>query len=257
MRVNSMFLVLFVVLALAFAASPAFAGNLKFGGDLDRGTSAKEADTKEGKTPGDEDPPIPEEPEDEEPAEPPEFMDEELEGSSFILVIDRSGSMSSSFNGGFPVMDGNGNVVPYPSRWQGVQSEASSCVMAMSDDDTFELISFNSSTYFCFSMMKEANNGNKGAAIGWLYSISAGGGTMYYNPLYAAYNNYGAVDTILFLTDGCPGDGSRALQGLTAWIQRQLQFNAAHSFKAIQIGGSPMTIMLQMAALPNASFTLK
>ena len=72
------------VLLLAFVASPAYAGKVKFGGDLDKPLSTQQADERESPNAKDE-LPIPEEPEDEEEEEPPEFMDEELEGSSFIL----------------------------------------------------------------------------------------------------------------------------------------------------------------------------
>jgi len=253
---NTMLLTIVTLIFFAFAAQPALADRVKFGGDLDVPTSTEQADAKEAPDAKDE-PPIPEEPEDEEEEEPPEFMDEELEGHTFVLVLDRSGSMCSNFSGGFPVMDGNGNVIPYPNRWQAVQSEACSCIMAMTEEDSFDLITFNSNTYICFSVLKEANMANKGSGIGWMYNINAGGGTRFYGPLNAAYTSYGPVDTILFLTDGCPADGNQALQGLRTWLQIQIGYNSAHKLKAIQIGGSPMSIMVTIGGLPNAEFTLK
>lgn len=154
-----------LILGTASYADP----KVKFGGDLDRPTSTKDADEKEAPDAKDE-PPVPEEPEDEEEEEPPEFMDEELEGDSFVLVLDRSGSMSSRFNCGFPVNDRNGNAVPSPNRWQATQSETANCVSAMTEEDTFDLITYATQIYICFSMLKEANPGNKGTAIGWIYN---------------------------------------------------------------------------------------
>ena len=139
------FVVVFAISIILILGSTVFAGGkVKFGGDLDRPVSTKDADEKEAPDAKDE-PPVPEEPEDEEEEEPPEFMEEELEGDSFILVLDRSGSMSAGFNCGFPVNDRNGNVVPSPNRWQAVQSEAANCIGAMTEEDTFDIISFNSS----------------------------------------------------------------------------------------------------------------
>ena len=158
------------LLMFAFAAQPALAaGKVKFGGNLDRPTSTKDADEKEAPDAKDE-PPVPEEPEDEEEEEPPEFMDEELEGDTFVLVLDRSGSMSSRFGCGFPVNDRNGNAIPSPNRWQATQSETANCVNAMTEEDTFDIITYATSIYICFSALKEASTGNKGTAIGWIYN---------------------------------------------------------------------------------------
>lgn len=269
---KSLLLLGFIVLVLAFVAQPGFAGGkVKFGGDLDRPVSTKEADTKEAPDSKDE-PPVPEEPEDEEEEEPPEFMDEELEGNSFVLVLDRSGSMSSSFSGGFPVMDRNGNVVSYPNRWQATQSETANCVNAMTDEDTFDLVTYATSIYICFSMLKEANNGNKASAIGWIYNQGTTGCTNSYDALKAAYNNYGQVDTIMFMSDGYPntalslGCGGCACSGwianrivtdTRAWMIRQIAMYAGHKLMVIQIGGSPYAFMTQLGALPGAEFSLK
>ena len=249
--------IVFVITFVLILGSAAYAvPKVKFGGNLDRPTSTKDADEKESPDSRDE-PPVPEEPEDEEEEEPPELMEEELEGSSFVLVLDRSGSMSAHFGCGFPVNDRNGNVVPSPNRWQAVQSEAKNCINAMTEEDTFDIITFNSNVYICFSMTKEASAGNKGTAIGWIYNIHAGGGTGAYNPLRAAYNNYGQVDTILFLSDGVPYDVNQTITGVRAWISRQAALYAGHKLMVIQIGGSPRAFMVTLGGMPNAEFSLK
>jgi len=265
----SMFLFLAIVV-LAFAASPAFADRVKFGGDLDVPTSTEQADAKEAPDAKDE-PPIPEEPEDEEEEEPPEFMDEELEGSSFILVLDRSGSMSSTFGGGMPIYDGNGNVIPYPNRWQATQSETASCINAMTKDDSFELITYATQVYICFGMLKVAENGNKATAIGWIYGQGTTGCTNSYDALKAAYNSYGQFDTCLFMSDGYPNTAlslgcgacacsnitSRIVTDMRAWMQGQIASNSSHKLLVIQIGGSPYSFMTQLGNLPNSEFTLR
>jgi len=169
------FVLVFAIAFILILGTAAYAvPKVKFGGDLDRPTSTKDADEKEAPDAKDE-PPVPEEPEDEEEEEPPEFMDEELEGDSFILVLDRSGSMSSRFGCGFPVNDRNGNAIPSPNRWQATQSETANCVNAMTEEDTFDLITYETSIYICFSALKEASTGSKGTAIAWIYNQNTAG----------------------------------------------------------------------------------
>ena len=162
-------LILAIIFVLVIGSTAYSTPKVKFGGNLDRPTSTKECDEKESPDSKDE-PPVPDEPQDEPSEEPPEFMDEELEGDSFILVLDRSGSMSSRFGCGFPVNDRNGNAIPSPNRWQATQSETANCVNAMTEEDTFEIITYATSIYICFSALKEASTGNKGTAIGWIYN---------------------------------------------------------------------------------------
>ena len=161
------------ILSLMLIISVGFAINagpkLRFGGNLDRPTSTADADKKESPDSKDEIP-IPEDPGDEPSEEPPSFMDEELEGDSFVLVLDRSGSMSSRFGCGFPVNDSNGNAIPTPNRWQATQSETANCVNAMIEEDMFDIVTYATSIYICFSALKEASTGNKSTAIGWIYN---------------------------------------------------------------------------------------
>jgi len=261
------------LLMFAFAAQPALAaGKVKFGGNLDRPTSTKDADEKESPDAKDE-PPVPEEPEDEEEEEPPEFMDEELEGDSFILVLDKSGSMAWSFPScGFPVSDRNGNTIPSPNRWQATQSETANCLNAMTEEDTFDIITYATQVFICFSSLKVANPGNKGTAIGWIYNQNAVGATNSYDGLKAAYLNYGQFDTCLFMSDGepntalsigCPSMGcaswigARIISDMRGWMGRQIALYAGHKLFVIQVSGSPMSFMVNLGALPNAEFSLK
>ncbi len=259
---------LILVLGTAAYATP----KVKFGGNLDRPTSTKEADEKESPDAKDE-PPVPEEPEDEEEEEPPEFMDEELEGDSFILVLDKSGSMVWTFPScSFPVYDRNGNNVPSPDRWQATQSETAKCVNAMTEDDTFDIITYATEVFICFSALKVANNGNKATAIGWVYTQNAVGATNSYDALKAAYLNYGQFDTCLFMSDGepntalsigCPSMGcagwigARIISDMRGWMSRQIALYGGHKLFVIQVSGSPLSFMVNLGALPNAEFSLK
>ncbi|MCD4657767.1 MAG: hypothetical protein K8S87_09520 [Planctomycetes bacterium] len=263
---------LMVFAILSFIALPAFAdGKVIFGGNLDRPVSTKEADLKESDN-GANDEPAPDEPGDEEPEDPPTFLDEEIPGDTIVLALDRSGSMSSRHNPGMPIYDRNGNVIAYPTRWQAIQSETSNLVSALTEDDSFDIVTYATQIYVCFSTLREATPGNKAVAIGWIYSQGTTGCTNSYDALRAAFNNYGQVDTILFMSDGYPNTalslgcgacacggwiGSRILTDATGWIHRQIAMYEGFTFMVMQMGGSPMAFMQQLGSKPNSTFYLK
>ncbi|MCD4656161.1 MAG: choice-of-anchor D domain-containing protein [Planctomycetes bacterium] len=98
------------------------------------------------------------------------FEWESAEPGSYIFVLDRSGSMSARFGYGFPVYDRNGNVIPYPNRWQGMQSITAEKINALNSHQTFDVITFGTSIYICNSSLRPATSGNKATAIAWLYN---------------------------------------------------------------------------------------
>ena len=175
---------------------------------------------------------------------------------TYVFVIDRSSSMSSAFSSNYVVHDVNGNVIPYPNRLQALQSKMADRVNALATINKFDIIAFNSTATSCFGSLKNASTQNKTAALSWLYSLNASGGTMFHSPLNSAFNSYGPVDVIQFFADGAPADGSQTLIGVTSWIQTQISYNSNFYFEVNQIGGSPMTIMIQLGALPNSKFML-
>lgn len=168
---------LVVVCAMAFFGSAVFAQATTvtpFSGNLDRPTSTWEAeDAEEEMAPAP--PPDPEEEEDpddddEEPGEPPTFMDEELEGANIVLCLDASCSMGSGFNPGYPVYGGGGGVIPYPNRWQAVQSEAAGCVGQMTEQHMFDMVVYDTPVQTCFGQLRAATPGVKQQAISWIYN---------------------------------------------------------------------------------------
>ncbi len=263
-------LMLFAILSI-FSLPAIAGGKVSFGGDLDRPVSTKNADLKESGN-GARDEEIPEEPEDEEPEDPPIFLDEEIPGHTIVLALDRSGSMSSQYNAGIPIYDMNGNVISSPTRWQVVQSETAHLVGAMTEEHSFDLVTYATQVYTCFGELRAASPGAKAIAIGWIYSQGTTGCTNSYDALRAAFNNYGQVDTILFMSDGYPNTalslgcggcacsswiGSRILTDATAWISRQIAMFEGFTFLVMQMGGSPMAFMQQLGAKPNSAFFLK
>jgi hypothetical protein len=228
-----------------------------FGGDLDRPVSTEDADKQEGDSGADDEPPVPDDPEDDDEELPPEFMDEPLEGHRFVFVLDRSCSMGAGFQPGFPIYDRNGNVISYPSRWQGVQSEVAGAINNFTEDDSFDVISFNSSTYICFGSLMTADGNACGQAMGWIYNQNATGGTRCYDGLRAAFNNYGTLDCVAFLCDGYPGDGNQTLNAADGWIAMQVADNPAFLLMVIQVGGSPIGFMVSLGAKSHAEFHLK
>ncbi len=268
--------ILFAVLSLlllgttirAFAqGSPSL---VPFGGNLDRPVSTADADNQEANSGADDE--IDPGDDDDDEDDDIDFIDEPLEGHKFVLVLDRSCSMYSGYNAGFPVYDENGNLISYPNRWQTTQSEASSCVNAMTEDDSFDIITYATSIYICFGSLVQANPSAKAQAIGWIYSQNPTGCTNSYDALKAAFTNYGAVDTIVFMSDGMPNTalslgcsacacwswiGSRILNDATGWIQNQVSANSNFKFLVIQIGPPAMSFMQQLGAKQNSSFHLK
>ena len=189
---------------------------------------------------------------------------------SYIFVIDRSGSMSASFNGGFPVYDQNGNVVPYPNRWQVIQSEIAKRINQLDSKSKFEVITFETNANTVFGALREATSNNKNSAISWIYSQSASGCTNGYDGVKAALNSYGQVDIVEFYSDGymntalsigcsacnCNNITNRMVTDTRSWVQYQVSLSSNFSFKIVQVGGIPFTFMLQLGALPNSTYYL-
>ena len=199
---------------------------------------------------------------------------------SFLFVLDRSGSMSKSFPMKPPVNDRSGNCVPTPNYWQKTQSEIAHKINKLTEKDSFDVITFATSIYICFSTLKHATTGNKGTAIGWIYNQGTRDESNMYDALKAAFDNYGQVDIIALLSEGNPdialslGLGhcssglyqqtfrrtflqSRILKDVGTWINEQKTFFNYFEFKVIQIGGILRPFMQLLGSLPNSSYKLK
>ncbi len=169
---NLMFtLIVLAMLLFGVNVSSIFAQTVvKFGANLDRPVSTSDTNTNdEDDNEEDEDEDEEEDPDDDDEEEPPEFMDEPLEGHLFVLVLDRSCSMTIGFNAGFPVYNSGGNVIGSPNRWQACQSEAAACIDAMTEDDDFDIVTYATSIYICFGSLTTADSGAKSNARGWIY----------------------------------------------------------------------------------------
>ena len=191
---------------------------------------------------------------------------------SYIFVLDRSGSMSAHFGGGFPVYDVNGNTIPYPNRWQALQSVTAERINALHLSDTFEVITFATQIYICNSTLKTATTGNKAKAIAWVYNQNTTACTNGYDGLKAAFNDYGQVDKIVFMSDGYVNTaislgcgactcsswiGARIFTDARTWVNSQIAMYSNFRFYITQYGGSPVAFMTQLGALPNCSYELK
>ena len=91
-------------------------------------------------------------------------------GDRIIYVVDRSGSMSSRYSPGYPVYDRNGNVVSYPNRWQGCQSDVAQAIDALNSWDSFDVISFETQIHICYGTLTDGTSSNKQQSIAWLYN---------------------------------------------------------------------------------------
>lgn len=242
-----------------------------FSGNLDRPTSTWQAEDAEDELnpdpPNDDDEEDPDD-DDEEVNDPPTFMDEELEGSQIVLCLDASGSMCSSFSAGFPIYNSGGGIVASPNRWQATQSEAANAISGMTDDHDFDVIIYDTYVATCFGTLTEATGSAKQTAIGWVYAKNTTGCTNSYDALQLAFTNYGnELDIIMFMSDGFPNTGNG--HGACSWYNCEGaviamaaggvagQTNANFSFLVVQIGGSPMSFMVQLGALPGGQFVLK
>ena len=191
---------------------------------------------------------------------------------SYIFVLDRSGTMSASGSFGFPVYDKNGNIITYPNLWQALQSYIADRINALNSNDSFDVITFATSIYINFSQLNPATTGNKATAITWLYNQGTTGCNNAYDALKAAYNNYGQVDIVEFYSRGYPNTAlslgcgacacagwiaSRIITDVRSWMGRQIALYSGHKLSVIQIGGSPLSFMTQLGALPNAEYQLK
>ena len=120
--------------------------------------------------------------------------------------------------------------------------------------------------------MRTATSGNKSNAITWLFNQGTTGCNNAYDALKAAYNNYGQVDIVEFMSNGYPNTAlslgcgacacggwiaSRIVTDVRSWMSRQIALYSGHKLKVIQFGGSPRSFMTQLGALPNASYELK
>ena len=223
--------------------------------DMDRPVGAWEAAARE--NPGF----IAEEPPD--PLTDPErtFLGEMLRGSDFVFVLDKSGSMRSRNVGFSPVSGSGGNMISNPTRWQVIQSETANAISAMRDRDTFDIVLFTSRISGVFRRsLVTADAAGKSAGVGWIYGHRAGGGTGFYSPLSHAFTQYDSsvVDSILFMTDGYPFDGSRTLGALPGWLNGAHAANSDFILKGYQIGGSSLnSFMRSLSGLSHTEVSLK
>lgn len=265
------------IVALLFFAVPALAQSVSpFSGNLDRPTSTWDAEDAEDEMnpdppPDEEDEEDPED--DDEEGDDPEFMDEELEGNQIVLCLDASGSMSIGYDPGYPVYNSSGGIISYPDRWETVQSEAANAINAMTDEHLFDVVIYDTYVAACFGPgLVEATSGNKSQAISWIYAKHTTGCTNSYDALMHAFNDYGTdLDIIMFMSDGMPNTALSLGHGACSWYSgsqsdilnaigpwSQAQQNPNFVFKVIQVGGSVMPFMQQLAGAANGgSFVLK
>lgn len=272
MKFKTYFLSVFIVLLMTTFG---WAQISPFSGNLDRPTSTWDAEDAEDEMnpdppPDEEDEEDPED--DDEEGDDPEFMDEELEGNQIVLCLDASGSMCCSYNAGFPVYGSGGGVISYPDRWETVQSEAANCISAMTDEHLFDVIIYDTYIAACFGPgLVEATSANKSQAISWIFAKHTTGCTNSYDALMHAFNDYGnELDVIMFMSDGMPntalslghgacswwGCESQVISSASGWAAAQTNPNFV--FKVIQVGGSAMSFMQNLAAACNGgAFILK
>ena len=272
---KDMLFVLLIVAAMTMLGTAVYAQPDPFSGNLDRPIRAAEAqDAEEELNP--EPPPDPEEEEDpdeddEEVGDPPVFMDEELEGTIIVFCLDASCSMGAGYSPGFPVYGGGGGVIPYPNRWQTVQSEASNSIGAMNDQFEFDVVVYDTPVRSCFGALTPATPGNKTQAISWIYATWTAGCTNSHDGLVLSFSYGNELDMIVFMSDGmpntalsigigaCSGWGATMTSLIMGVAQNGIAAQTKESFKLLvmQIGGSPMAFMVQMGALQGAEFVLK
>lgn len=269
MKIRSYLLSILILVALSTLL---WAQPSPFSGDLDRPVSTWEAEEAEEEMNPDPPPPNDEEEDpdedDEELGDPPTFMDEELEGSQIVLCLDASGSMSCTYNPGYPVYNSGGGIVGSPNRWQTVQSEAANAIGGMTEDHEFDVIIYDSYVHSCFGVLTEATASSKQFAISWVYSKHTTGCTNSYDALLLGLTNYGTqLDLFMFMSDGYPNTGnghspcswysceSAVLSMVSGLIPNQQK--PAFRFIAIQVGGSPMSFMQSLGNLPRSTFVLK
>jgi Ca-activated chloride channel homolog len=108
---------------------------------------------------------------------------------SFVIVIDRSGSMSGS-------------------KIQEARDAASFMVSNMNFGDKFNVIAFDNSNVSWNAVLQPFNAGTMNSALAWIAQINANGGTNINGALLEGISNYGTpvsantARTLVFLTDG-------------------------------------------------------
>ena len=192
------------------------------------------------------------------PGDGPPFLGEELSGSKMVFVLDRSCSMNWGVMAFSPVYDSNGGLVSNPNRWQVVQSETANAISALDPDtDMFEIILYSSSYMVWRNSLVVPVESEKADGISYIYGIHAQGGTRFHGPLNHAFTHsgYQEADTIIFMTDGFPFDGSQVQSSWNGWMGSK---NSEFYFQGFQIGGGSLnSIMAWIDAQPQAAVELK
>ncbi len=129
------------------------------------------------------------------------FYGSSFEGDAFFWCLDRSGSMH-----GAPI--------------QVLKSEVTSAIQSLSRNSDFGLVAFSSSTTEWQPRPHRATPSKKVAAMAWVESLIAAGGT-YIGPagmrsLNLCWQSTKASKVIIVVGDGRPVDNAEALQVITA-----------------------------------------
>lgn len=160
--------------------------------------------------PGDppKDPPPPESDEDPTPEDDdtPKFFGEPVSGK-FDIIMDRSGSMSSSDAGSGPIEDVNGGIISTPNRIQRVKAEATKLLNQLSETDEFALQSFGGGVQeqVYYEALVKADSSGIQQGLQFIQDMHASGHTPAYSALKIGCTQYGNdLDKMFFLCDGQP-----------------------------------------------------
>ena len=207
--------------------------------------------------------------------------------NKYTFILNRSESMSEFYRPEIQtVMDGNGNVAPYPSKWQQVQTLTSSFIMALREYEQYDIISFTSKVYHAFRQFKTADNGNKGAGIGWIFnqnpakqivshSVDISDSDINITPEFAlfealksAFNDYDIPETIILMTDGVielkfdwnfrmffkqAGFTVKLLSKTKKWIAERERDYKEFEFKIVCVDKDASTFLKLLERLPNTT----
>ena len=152
--------------------------------------------------------PVPDEGDDEDDPRdepPPVIYGEEIESETdtIFYVIDISGSMDWD-NQSYTTLDGSRAT---GTRMERAKTELSRSIMGLSQNFKFNVIAYDCGTRMWQREMKEANDANKAAALGWVRGLQPVGATGTGPATAQALGADRSNMSVVLLTDGAPNCG--------------------------------------------------